>query len=367
MPDTSEPGSPDKRTRDLTNKGQWMAIITTILLGQWISAPSANAIDPASEQEMRLYEEIGSLNVCRYRAAGTPFDKAAAIAGETIAQTIQGINSGRISKLGGKALSIEELRKGSINLVVLGSIKMCPEDVPLAVRDKVQKTLVAQSNALVKDSLTSDKGKNREQEFNPSAVNPAQLAAAVTVRVETSGPSGSGAVLSRQGEQYHVATACHVISGSTSQEEVRIITADNRSHRADISTTKQHKNSDLCTVSFKSKNRYPTPRIALERSKVGDPVYVAGWSLSNEDIPAALRLIQGVVTASPQGLGQDGYSLVYTTTAPTLPGMSGGPIIIANQLVGIHGRAERAPDVITDGKIMATSYSLGLSIELLEK
>lgn len=367
MPDASEPVLPNRRMKYFSDAEKTIPAITGMLVGSCLPISTANAQQVASQQAMALYTKIGSLNVCIYRAAGIPFDKATAIAGETVAQAIKGVNGGKISELGEKSLSIEELRKGAINTVVLGSVEVCPNEVPLAIREKAKNTLATRSDVPIRESPESDKGKNTQQESITSAINPAQLAAAITVRVETSGPSGSGAILSRQGDKYNVATACHVIDGSSIQEEVQIITADNVNHKAVRPTAKRHRDSDLCTLSFTSKSSYTAPLVASKRPEVGDSIYVAGWSLSSKDVPSALRVIQGVITGSTQALGQDGYSLIYTTSAPTLPGMSGGPVISENQLVGIHGRAERAPDVMTDGKIMATSYSLGLSIELLEK
>jgi hypothetical protein len=355
---------------------------TTILFYLWSSVAPLNAKEQANPGAMSLYTRIGALNVCIYRAAGVAFDKATAVAGETVAQTIRGVNGGKISEIGNNALSIEELRRGAINSVVLGSVEICPERVPLAIREKVKSVITArarspmiknaQDNTLNEDSVsTNDKGiQNKEDSVkstvSTASLNPARLSASITVRIETSGPSGSGTILRKRDEKYIVGTACHVIEGSSLQEEVQIVTNDDTSHMAIRSSVVRHKNTDLCTISFASNKTYMTPELASRKPDVGDSIYVAGWSLPSKDIPSSLRVIQGVVTGSTQRTGQDGYSLIYTTNAPTLPGMSGGPIISDNKLIGIHGRAERAPDLLAEGKVMATAYSLGLSIELLE-
>lgn len=90
---------------------------------------------------MSLYTRIAALNVCISRAAGIEFDKAVAVAGETIAQVIQGQHGGQIAQVGPKALTIEELRKGSINSAVLGAVEVCPKEVPADVRKKVDDVL----------------------------------------------------------------------------------------------------------------------------------------------------------------------------------------------------------------------------------
>jgi len=114
----------------------------TLLLA---SAPALAA--PASEADMGLYTRIAALNVCISRAAGIEFDKAVAVAGETIAQVIQGQHAGQIAQVGPKALTIEELRKGSINSAVLGAVEVCPKEVPADVKAKVDAVLKGSSGA----------------------------------------------------------------------------------------------------------------------------------------------------------------------------------------------------------------------------
>ena len=108
-------------------------------------APAAALADnaPATEAEMNLYTRIAAVNVCIARGAGVDFDKAVGIAGETIAQLIQGQHGGLIAQVGPKPLSIDDLRKGSINSAVLGAAEICPKEVPADVMAKVQAALKA--------------------------------------------------------------------------------------------------------------------------------------------------------------------------------------------------------------------------------
>ena len=96
---------------------------------------------PATEAEMSLYTRIAALNVCISRSAGVEFEKAVAVAGETIAQVIQGQHGGVIAQVGPKALTLEELRKGSVNSAVLGAVELCAKEVPADVRKKVEEVL----------------------------------------------------------------------------------------------------------------------------------------------------------------------------------------------------------------------------------
>lgn len=109
-------------------------------------SPLAAVAAPASQADMSLYTRIGALNVCIARAAGIEFDKAVAVAGETIAQVIQGQHEGGIAQVGPKPLAMDELRKGAINSVVLGAVEVCPDEVPADVRKKVEEVLKSRTS-----------------------------------------------------------------------------------------------------------------------------------------------------------------------------------------------------------------------------
>ena len=96
---------------------------------------------PASEAEMTLYSRISALNACIATANGVDFNKSIGIAGETLTQVLQGQNGGAIQQLGAKALPLEELRKGSINSVLIGVSQVCPDLMPADVREKIKQAL----------------------------------------------------------------------------------------------------------------------------------------------------------------------------------------------------------------------------------
>ncbi|MEB3331188.1 MAG: cAMP phosphodiesterase [Synechococcaceae cyanobacterium] len=118
-------------------------LVAMPLLLQPIAAQAA----PATAAEMGLYTRIAAVNVCIARSAGVEFDKAVAIAGETIAQLISGLHQGQIQQVGAKALNLEELRKGSINSAVLGAAEVCPKAVPADVMKKVEDAVKKQGGA----------------------------------------------------------------------------------------------------------------------------------------------------------------------------------------------------------------------------
>jgi len=99
------------------------------------------AAAPATDAEMGLYSRIAALNACIARAAGVEFDRAVAIAGETIAQVIQAQHGSAIAQVSTKPLSADDLRKGSINSAVLGAAELCPKQVPAEVLERVEAAL----------------------------------------------------------------------------------------------------------------------------------------------------------------------------------------------------------------------------------
>lgn len=103
--------------------------------------PAIAQAAPATEEEMTLYSRIASLNACLAVSNGIDFKKAIGIAGETLTQTIQGQNGGAIQQVGAEPLPIEDLRKGSINSVLIAVAQVCPDQMPKDVRAKIEEAL----------------------------------------------------------------------------------------------------------------------------------------------------------------------------------------------------------------------------------
>ncbi|QNI71192.1 cAMP phosphodiesterase [Cyanobium sp. NS01] len=103
-----------------------------------LASPRPLQAAAATEADMLLYTRIAALNVCVALVAEVPFDKAVVIAGETIARVIRGEHDSAIEQLGGQPLSLDELRRGSINSAVLGAAEVCPDQLPESVRRDVE-------------------------------------------------------------------------------------------------------------------------------------------------------------------------------------------------------------------------------------
>jgi hypothetical protein len=111
------------------------------LINSFANLSTAAKNGAATQADMNLYARIAAVNACIYRSAGVEFDRSVGIAGETIAQLILGQHQGLIKQVGGKSLTLEELRKASISSAVVGAYEICPKQVPSAVAAKVRDAL----------------------------------------------------------------------------------------------------------------------------------------------------------------------------------------------------------------------------------
>lgn len=114
--------------------------LTSLLVGSIPFAPTGALAAPASEAELNLYARISAVNACLSVEAGLPYEKAIFIASSTIAEVLLGQHGGLMANQGTKPLSIEDLRKKSVNATVIGTTEICPKEVPPDVLLKVQKS-----------------------------------------------------------------------------------------------------------------------------------------------------------------------------------------------------------------------------------
>jgi S1-C subfamily serine protease len=201
--------------------------------------------------------------------------------------------------------------------------------------------------------------------INPDA---ATIARDITVRIEGPGPSGSGTIIGKTGTVYQIATAWHVLSDVAKGESVRIIFANGASTNAPISGFSRIRNTDLAIirVDFSSATPY-VQAVPTDIVRPSDRISVSGWSLATRDNPVLYRHLPGTVVSINPDTSSDGYTILYTTSSPTLEGMSGGPVINdRGLLIGIHGRAERLPATDVEGvKNIATTNGQALPITLI--
>ena len=196
-----------------------------------------------------------------------------------------------------------------------------------------------------------------------SAEAVAKVAQAITVRIEGA-TQGSGVLVKRDGNRYTVLTAWHVVSGQRPGEELDIFVRDGTRQQLEQGSIKRLGDVDLAVLTFTSTNSYEIAQIGdIKSVSMGNPIWVSGFPLPSTAVPARLmRFIKGDVIANATVAIPDGYQLLYDNQ--TLPGVSGGAVLNAQgQLVGIHGKAEKADQVSeSSGKAIATGTNQGVPI-----
>ncbi|PSB37779.1 hypothetical protein C7B69_03385, partial [filamentous cyanobacterium Phorm 46] len=147
---------------------------------------------------------------------------------------------------------------------------------------------------------------------------------------------GSGVIIEREGENYTVLTANHVVAKTTGQCFIK--TPDGMSYK--LYEARLVPRTDLAVLQFQSKQNYAVAQAGSSVNlRPGATIYFAGYpSPGQVDTKRSYRFEEVRVTSRVQG-ANEGYELSYSGNA--LPGMSGGPVLDGTgRLVGIHGRAE---------------------------
>jgi S1-C subfamily serine protease len=149
---------------------------------------------------------------------------------------------------------------------------------------------------------------------------------------------GSGVIIKREGQTYTVLTAHHVIESSTL---FKVMTSDEKLHPMRQGSIQNFPGVDLALIQFKSVETYSVATIGdSSQNSSGTTSFVAGFPATTEirSVPS-FYFTSGEIVANANKPLKDGYAIAYNN--PTLPGMSGGPVLNEKrELIGIHGRAE---------------------------
>lgn len=198
--------------------------------------------------------------------------------------------------------------------------------------------------------------------------NIAQIAKGITVRIEGA-TQGSGVLVKREGSRHTVLTAWHVVSGQKNGEELEIYTSDGKRHSVTQGSIRRLGEVDLAILEFSSPFRYLIAETNSAQSvPSGSTIFVSGYPHATSAVPdRILRFFSGILVAEQTRSALNGHELLYST--PTLPGMSGGPVLnSAGKVVGVHASAERDDQIsINSGKIVATGTNQGVPISYYSK
>jgi tetratricopeptide (TPR) repeat protein len=155
--------------------------------------------------------------------------------------------------------------------------------------------------------------------------------------------SGSGVIIKKEGQEYTVLTAQHVVQPS---QNFKIITPTGKEYKEYLVTSGSIKvlpNVDLAILQFTSPESYSVAKMGnSDQSQLGTASFVAGFpGTTAVRSEPTFYFTSGEIAANANRPLRDGYAIAYNN--PTLPGMSGGPVLNEQgELIGIHGRAENA-------------------------
>ncbi|MCG9891560.1 MAG: tetratricopeptide repeat-containing serine protease family protein [Thermosynechococcaceae cyanobacterium MS004] len=173
-------------------------------------------------------------------------------------------------------------------------------------------------------------------------VQVSKLAQSVTVMIQNAQnpqDSGSGIIIKRDGQTYTVLTAHHVVQRSSA---FKVMTPDKKFYPMMQGSVQALPGVDLALVKFNSSEAYAISKMGDSNlSPSGSASFVAGFpGTTVVRSEPEYYFTSGEIAANGSRPNKDGYALVYSN--PTLPGMSGGPVLNEKgELIGIHGRAER--------------------------
>jgi V8-like Glu-specific endopeptidase len=169
----------------------------------------------------------------------------------------------------------------------------------------------------------------------------AEIAAPITVQINSALGDGSGVIIAKQGKVYTVLTVNHVLEKPDVKYTIR--TSKGKNYTAFSVTRLQGKNTepDLGLAKFESEEEYPVATIAnSDNAVIGSQIYVYGYPATGGLFGAEREpeLSPGLVTSRPHNR-PEGYNLRYQ--AVTWSGMSGGPVFdMEGRVVGVHGQGE---------------------------
>lgn len=200
-------------------------------------------------------------------------------------------------------------------------------------------------------------GSNAQEEVGKDEVfRPVRVVVdSVTVRIDPmlEGRDGvSGVIINRQGDEYTVITAAHVVKTQDIENGVQYSVKTEKNETFNVSADKiiRFPGLDLAGIKFTSTKNYPTVRLGI----VGDlnrssTLQVGGWI-----VPVQTSHVREYASLpgyflrhlSSSEYEEHGYDFLYSL-GPVQEGLSGGPVLnFQGELVGITLQAVR--DIYTD-------------------
>ena len=116
-----------------------LAPISQIIVGEVAAqTQSPKKTEPATNEDIAIYQAMGTSFFCLAALDGVEFPKALGISASTYAQALKGRHGGKVASLKGKVLTNKEMFAAAEHQLLLRAISVCPDGVPEDVKEKVQ-------------------------------------------------------------------------------------------------------------------------------------------------------------------------------------------------------------------------------------
>lgn len=216
-------------------------------------------------------------------------------------------------------------------------------------------------------------GKTTSQLVAQSSVveNVDKVAQQITVRIDSlKSGNGSGVIVAKQGANYYVLTAEHVVP---KPDQYSITTPDGQKYAVTSGTIKKFEGVDLAILQFSSPKAYQVATLAdyyigIENRPLaflsGFPGGSSGGGSRQTTVGTVFPTSTTLFAAQNAYSMASGRELVYTTFSQ--PGMSGGPVLDQQgRVIGIHNASEtklEADD--SSGEVFPTYLGRSLGVPI---
>ena len=110
-------------------------------IGFFGSAAHAQQAKPATNEDIAVYQAMGTSFFRMAALDGVEFPKALGISASTYAQALKGRHEGQVASLNGKALTDKEMFAAAEQQVLLRAMAACPKAIPDDVQSKIKEAL----------------------------------------------------------------------------------------------------------------------------------------------------------------------------------------------------------------------------------
>ena len=105
------------------------------------SAAHAKQAKPATDEDIAVYQAMGTSFFCMAALDGVEFPKALGISASTYAQALKGRHQGQVASLIGKTLTDKEMFAAAEQQLLVRAMSACPKAIPDDVQSKIKEAL----------------------------------------------------------------------------------------------------------------------------------------------------------------------------------------------------------------------------------